>query len=75
MLFDQNGCIKKYNTALDILTEFFTFRLHKYDLRKKYMEGSLAAESLKLDNQARFILEKIDGKVVIGEYLIPGGLK
>ena len=34
-----------------------------------YLEGMLAAESLKLDNQARFILEKIEGTIVIGKLL------
>ena len=31
-----------------------------------YMEGILTAESLKLENQARFILEKVEGVIVIG---------
>jgi len=30
------------------------------------MEGMLAAESLKLDNQARFICEKIENRITIG---------
>lgn len=29
----------------------------------------LGAESAKLNNQARFILEKIDGKIIIGMFL------
>lgn len=33
------------------------------------MENMLTAESLKLDNQARFILEKIDGKIILGTYI------
>jgi len=38
-----------------------------YRKRKEWLEGQLEAESAKLDNQARFIMEKIEGKVVIGE--------
>jgi len=30
------------------------------------MEGMLGAESLKLANQARFICEKIEGRIAIG---------
>ena len=67
VLFDHNGCIKKYSHAGDILREFFDVRLDYYERRKQYLEGMLGAESLKLDNIARFILEKIEGKVVIGE--------
>ena len=33
---------------------------------KAYLEGLLAAESLELDNKARFILEKIQGEVKVG---------
>ena len=36
-----------------------------YKKRKAYMEGMLGAESLKLDNVARFIMEKIEGKVKV----------
>ena len=46
----------------------FQVRLDIYRKRKIYMEGMLAAESAKLDSQARFIVEKIEGKIVIGEY-------
>ena len=31
-----------------------------------YLEGILTAESLKLENQARFILEKVESVIVIG---------
>ena len=36
-----------------------------------YMEGILTAESLKLENQARFILEKVG--YVCSEYMFGGG--
>lgn len=67
VLFDNKGCIKKYNRVGDILREFFDVRLDYYGRRKQYLEGMLGAESLKLDNISRFILEKIEGKIVIGE--------
>ncbi|XP_002737286.1 DNA topoisomerase 2-alpha [Saccoglossus kowalevskii] len=65
VLFDSHGCIKKYDDIMEILKEFFELRLERYRIRKEYLEGLLAAESNKLDNQARFILEKIENKIVI----------
>ncbi|XP_021068384.1 DNA topoisomerase 2-alpha [Mus pahari] len=65
VLFDHVGCLKKYDTVLDILRDFFELRLKYYGLRKEWLLGMLGAESSKLNNQARFILEKIDGKIVI----------
>ena len=66
VLFDGNGCIRKYTDVHTIMQEFFDLRLDYYQRRKDYLEGMLAAESLKLDNQARFICEKIDGTITIG---------
>ncbi|XP_010138483.1 PREDICTED: DNA topoisomerase 2-alpha, partial [Buceros rhinoceros silvestris] len=65
VLFDHVGFLKKYDSPQDILKEFFELRLRYYDLRKEWLIGMLSAESAKLSNQARFILEKIDGKIVI----------
>ncbi|XP_028931374.1 DNA topoisomerase 2-alpha [Ornithorhynchus anatinus] len=65
VLFDHVGCLKKYDTALDILRDFFELRLKYYGLRKEWLVGMLGAESARLNNQARFILEKIEGKIVI----------
>ncbi|CAI9556263.1 unnamed protein product, partial [Staurois parvus] len=65
VLFDHTGCLRKYETVMDILREFFDLRLRYYGLRKDWLLGMLTAESSKLSNQARFILEKIEGKIVI----------
>uniref|UniRef100_A0A8C2TNK3 DNA topoisomerase 2 n=1 Tax=Coturnix japonica TaxID=93934 RepID=A0A8C2TNK3_COTJA len=65
VLFDHMGCLKKYETVQDILKEFFDLRLHYYSLRKEWLAGMLGAESTKLNNQARFVLEKIQGKITI----------
>uniref|UniRef100_A0A8B9IX34 DNA topoisomerase 2 n=1 Tax=Amazona collaria TaxID=241587 RepID=A0A8B9IX34_9PSIT len=65
VLFDHVGFLKKYDSPQDILKEFFELRLRYYHLRKEWLIGMLGAESAKLSNQARFILEKIDGKIVI----------
>lgn len=66
VLFDHTGCLKKYETTLDILREFYELRLRYYGLRKDWLLGMLTAEASRLSNQARFILEKIEGKIVIG---------
>ena len=66
VLFDGNGCIKRYSNVSEIFHEFYTLRLDYYQRRKDYMEGVLTAESLRLENQARFICEKVDGEIVIG---------
>nr|XP_029519985.1 DNA topoisomerase 2-beta-like [Oncorhynchus nerka] len=59
------GCLKRYDSVQDILKEFFELRLHYYKLRKDWLVGSLGAEASKLSNQARFVLEKIEGKITI----------
>jgi DNA topoisomerase-2 len=66
VLFDHDGCLKKYTTVMEILQEFYKVRLDMYRKRKIHLEGMLSAESTKLGSQARFIVEKIDGTVVIG---------
>lgn len=65
VLFDHAGCLRRYDSVNDILKEFYQVRCELYKKRKQYMEGMLGAESLKLDNIARFILEKIEGKIKV----------
>ncbi|KAL3044252.1 hypothetical protein OYC64_003987 [Pagothenia borchgrevinki] len=65
VLFDHMGCMKRYDSVQDILKEFFDLRLQYYKLRKDWLLGSLGAEASKLSNQARFVLEKIEGKITI----------
>uniref|UniRef100_A0A3Q3VN89 DNA topoisomerase 2 n=1 Tax=Mola mola TaxID=94237 RepID=A0A3Q3VN89_MOLML len=65
VLFDHVGSLKKYDSVQDILKDFFELRMKYYVLRKDWLAGMLGAESAKLTNQARFILEKIQGTLVI----------
>ena len=58
--------LRKYETAEDILKEFFETRRRKYRERKTFLRGMLEAEASRLENQARFIVEKIEGKIAIG---------
>ena len=66
VLFDEFGVIRKYESVYDIIKVYQKVRLQKYQERRVFLLGMLEAECSKLENQARFILEKIEGKVVIG---------
>ncbi|XP_055328560.1 DNA topoisomerase 2-alpha-like [Paramacrobiotus metropolitanus] len=65
VLFDSNGVIRKYDNVNDILREFFEVRMAFYGKRKDYLVAHLSAEALSLENKARFIDEKIKGKITI----------
>ena len=65
VLFDHKGVLRRYESVNEILREFFPVRLEFYVKRKKYYEGMLEAEASKLENQARFILEKNDKKIIM----------
>ena len=63
VLFDQNGCLKRYDNVNEILLEFYKVRIGLYIKRKEYMEGMLEAGILKIKNILRFITEKKEGKI------------
>jgi len=56
MLFDSEGKIAKYESALDILKEFCTIRRGVYEKRKDYLVSKLRRDKEILSNKARFIL-------------------
>ena len=60
---------------MSVVRALVQVRLGMYRKRKIYLEGMLTAESAKLTNQARFIVEIISKELVIGKHLprvIPG---
>ncbi|KHJ48124.1 DNA gyrase/topoisomerase IV, A subunit [Trichuris suis] len=65
VLFDAEGCLRRFGSAEEILRCFYDVRLSMYEKRKNYMESLLDAQSNRLRNQARFILEKIEGTIKI----------
>ncbi|XP_049270629.1 DNA topoisomerase 2-alpha [Rhipicephalus sanguineus] len=65
VLFDSKGVLRTFRTPEDILRDFFATRLEGYVKRKAYLIGLLSAEAKRLENQARFILEKIDSIIKI----------
>ena len=66
-MFDPDGVLKQYDSPESILQEFYKARLATYVKRKQYLDGMLDAEARKLSNQARFILEIRDEKIVLCE--------
>lgn len=63
--FDEFGCLKKYDSVMTILQEFYKLRIQMYEKRKEYLLGILDSESAKLSNQARFIMEKCSGELTV----------
>ncbi|KAH9394262.1 DNA topoisomerase 2-beta [Tyrophagus putrescentiae] len=61
VLFDGDGCLRRFDSPKEIFDAFFPVRMRLYEERKRYYEGLLQAEALFLDNQVRFIREKNDG--------------
>jgi len=65
VLFDAEGKIQKYDTALDILQDFAKTRLVMYEKRKAFLLGRLTRECEILTAKARFILMVVQGQIVI----------
>ncbi|KAK6189373.1 hypothetical protein LQW54_013325 [Pestalotiopsis sp. IQ-011] len=63
--FDTRGMIRKYEKIDDIMEEYYVFRYKLYKDRKSHWLGVLDAEHRKLSNQARFIKEIMDNKLVV----------
>merc|ERR550514_843335 len=65
ILFDKDGKIQKYNSAVDVLEEFAHLRLTVYMQRKRFMVAKLGCEKDILASKMRFITSIIDGKMKI----------
>uniref|UniRef100_A0A0N4ZGY3 TOP4c domain-containing protein n=1 Tax=Parastrongyloides trichosuri TaxID=131310 RepID=A0A0N4ZGY3_PARTI len=65
VLFDAEGCLRKFESPEQICQEFFEVRKRKYVERKAFLEGMLEAQSRRLSNQARFIVAKIKGEIIM----------
>ena len=68
VLFDANGCLKRYGDSTEILKEFYLLRLDRYRQRKTWLEGKLQAESDKITQQARFVLEMYNGSIIFRKF-------
>ena len=65
--FDVKGQVRKYDKVEDILEEYYGYRLGMYKKRKAYWLGVYEGEHRKLCNQARFVQEIMDGKLVVSK--------
>jgi DNA topoisomerase-2 len=65
MLFDKNGKVQKYNTALEIMEDFTILRLDYYKIRKQFMLAKLGQERDILSAKAKFITMVVGGKLKI----------
>jgi len=63
VLFDAEGKIAKYNTALDILKDFCKLRRSMYEKRKAHLVAKVTREKEILSNKARFILMVVEGQL------------
>lgn len=63
--FHPSGRIKKYETPLEIIQDFYTYRLEYYDVRKAYRLNAIKEELNKLENRVRFIANVIALKIKI----------
>lgn len=70
-LYDSHGMLRKYNSVDDILTEYCEFRLHMYDLRKKYYMRFLENQLAILNYRIKFINDVISGKIIVFEKKSP----
>jgi DNA topoisomerase-2 len=64
-LFNKDGAIQKYDTAIEIIKEWSETRILKYFERKNYQIKNLEKEAMVLSNKMRFILDVIAGNIKI----------
>ena len=64
-LFNKDGAIQKYDTAIEIIKEWAETRILKYFERKNYQIKNLEKDAKVLSNKMRFILDVISGNIQI----------
>jgi DNA topoisomerase-2 len=64
-LYDENGSIKKFASAEEILLNYYKVRLNAYEERKKSMMAKLTSELTFLDSRIKFILDVIEDRLKI----------
>ncbi|KAJ3340537.1 DNA topoisomerase 2 [Gonapodya sp. JEL0774] len=63
--FDASGRIKKYESPMEIINDFYDLRLDFYGKRKGHLRDVLEREQDRLENKVRFLIEIIEGKLVV----------
>ena len=64
-IFDENGTIRLFESAEDILKYWYGIRLKKYDERKEYLIGKISNELDLLKYKALFIEYVLDEKIIV----------
>merc|ERR550537_2020288 len=65
MLFDQEGKVKKYSSAEEILYDFADVRITYYQMRKTVLCEKLLREKVMLDYKTKVIVMVIKKEIVI----------
>ena len=64
-LFDASGTIKKYNSPLEIMEEYYVVRLKLYEKRKEHELDILRNQLKMISNKVRFIMMIVDKKLIV----------
>ena len=75
---DENGKLKIFDSAEDIIKYFIDFRLPFYEKRKQFLLDRMKSELLLLSNKGKFLKSILDGKLEvknIGKDLIIKGIE
>ena len=62
---DENGKLKIFDSAVDIIKYFVKFRLSYYVKRKEFMLDKMTHELKVLGNRGKFIKLILDGKIIV----------
>ena len=65
VLFNPEGKIQRYSSVIDILEEFYKWRLDLYEKRKEYLVSRIEREVCILSNKKKFILAVIEDEINI----------
>ncbi|KAJ2765880.1 DNA topoisomerase 2 [Coemansia nantahalensis] len=63
--FDREGRLRRYQSAEEIVEDFYALRLRYYQLRKESMADKLGRDLQVADNRARFVTEIIQKKLTV----------
>ena len=62
-MFNNKGCLHKYENAEEIIEEFYGVRLSMYEKRKTRLIQNMENKLIRLSNRAKYIQETLNGKV------------
>ena len=65
VLFTPTLKLRRYQTTMDIMEEFFNLRLSFYEKRKTYLLSKLGREVDMLNNKVKFILGVMSDEIQI----------